>query len=123
MIRKNIAVTLFCLAAFAAVCSFFYMNAENFIKYEPEATTSKAPENVTVTVNGIPEEIPDSDYYRMYLSDSFITVLDSNNTAVYRSQINDVSAFTEKDLYQLETDGIYYTVRSELVEVLNYIID
>ena len=125
MFKKYFAVSVFVAASVFLVCSFFYINAERLIKYESKTVkhdTEQSFADALVSVAGVPEDIPLSEKYRMYMESNCIIIRDNDGNTVYKTEITDISAFTEKDIKQLETDGIVYTARSELIEVLNYIL-
>ena len=125
MFKKYIAVSVFVAASVFLVCSFFYINAERLIKYESKTVkhdTEQSFADALVSVAGVPEDIPLSEKYRMYMESNCIIIRDNDGNTVYKTEITDISAFTEKDIKQLDTDGRVYTSRSELIEVLNYIL-
>lgn len=100
-----------------------YINAERMIKYVLKTSKSNMTQTGEIidNINTHLENIPLSSNYKMTLEGNFIMVYDENHTPVYKSELKSLSNFTESDRKQLQRDGIYYTVRSELVEDLIYI--
>ena len=111
-------------ASVIAICTVFYMNAENFVSYDlksSQTVSETTAENSMSGINSNPENIPYSIGYDMYLKNGYLFVFNSESVPVYRSKTNIISGFTEKDIEQLERNGIHYFARSELIEILNYI--
>ena len=121
MRKKHLFTTAAIIISVISVSAFFYINADNLIKYEPVKAENQVTEALE-KVNTIPEEIPYSPFYRMYLENMNISVTDIDGNSVYTSRIKDKSALTQTDIKQLETDGMYFTARSELVEILCYLV-
>ena len=107
-----------------AVCIIFYMNAERFVSYDVDLSTTSSGITAEIgltDVNSNPENIPHSLGYDMYLKNGILFVFNSENIPVYRSEANVISEFTEKDIEMLERNGIHYSARSDLVEFLHYL--
>ena len=68
------------------------------------------------------DEIPHSELYTVKLTGNKVSVYDADLNKVYHTEV-DIHSFTESDLKQLKQDGLKFAVRSELIEILNYISD
>lgn len=122
---KTYAV-IFCFIISVAAISFLsYRYADKITSYEMcEKSSFKTPTEAKQVQNipaSIPEEIPFSEIYRVNLKDGYICVTDSTGAVLYSRKAANTDMFTVSDIKQLERDGFTYTVRSELLEMLNYI--
>ncbi len=121
--KKIITVLLIVISTIATVGFISYRYAEKIVSYDFEKNVIKS--NTYTKVSGEEyneniDEIPVSEFYTVKIINGEISVSDANLNIVYRTKI-DISAFTSSDLKQLEQDGIKFTARSELIEILNYI--
>lgn len=124
MRKLNIIFAFIAIASVISISALSYLFAENLVVYEHKSYNTQKlcfDTNDTVRINTVPENIPYSNGYVMYLSDGVITVYNDENTEVYFSNSFKITDFTDSDIKQLEQDGIRITERSELLEILSYI--
>ncbi len=124
MRRIKIIFAAIAVITVLSVCALSYLFAESLVVYEHKSYDTPnvlSETDNSVDINTVPENIPYSDGYVMYLSEGVITVYDSDNTEVYLENSCNITDFTASDIKQLEQDGIKITDRSELLEILSYI--
>lgn len=124
MRRIKIIFAAIAVITVLSVCALSYLFAESLVVYEHKSYDTPnvlSETDNSVDINTVPENIPYSDGYVMYLSEGVITVYDSDSTEVYLENSCNITDFTASDIKQLEQDGIKITDRSELLEILSYI--
>lgn len=115
---KFAAISLFFALSAAAAGILSYIYAESLVTYESssENSVTETPAPLCRT----PEEIPEYSEYIMYVKNGVLSVY-GGDKLLYKDENADMSAFTDSDIAELSVDGIKFAVRSDIVEILNYL--
>ena len=119
--RKIMKVTFY-IMSFILIFLVVYLNAESFISYKVISDDDRTIRSEPVSETAIsPEALPISKKYVLKLVGEHICVYDNENKLIFKDMSGCISSLSSKDIYELERDGIVYTVRSEIIEILNYL--
>ncbi len=118
------AFAVFCVISVIGAVAVTYFFRDSIIKYEVIAPVRS--EYVPISAQQreeyiSPGEIPDSEFYTLRLEDGVIVVYDSGGSAVYAVSNEHIGALTKSDVAALTGEGIEIDLRSELIEILNYL--
>ena len=122
---KKCFILLCCIASVTAVSILSYKYADALTEYELSKDALNEKQSIysdsAEYITNIPEDIPASECYRVKLINGHICVYDIDGKNIFRTAHLNTRIFTAEDIKHLERNGLIFTVRSELVEMLNYL--
>ena len=120
---KKYAVVLFAVLSVSAACAALYVWTESFVAYEEVPNEPLAVVTDTDNVPAVTSlaDLPDCAFYTLRLQGETLTVYGDQNRPLYRISSFSNAMLSEKDITELERDGLRLTSRSEVLELLAYL--
>lgn len=120
---KKYAVVLCAVLFVSAACAALYVWTESFVAYEEVPNEPLAVVTDTDNVPAVTSlaDLPDCAFYTLRLQGETLTVYGDQNRPLYRISSFSNAMLSEKDITELERDGLRLTSRSEVLELLAYL--
>ena len=120
---KKYAVVLCAVSSVSAACAALYVWTESFVAYEEVPNEPLAVVTDTDNVPAVTSlaDLPDCAFYTLRLQGETLTVYGDQNRPLYRISSFSNAMLSEKDITELERDGLRLTSRSEVLELLAYL--
>ena len=120
---KKYAVVLCAVLSVSAACAALYVWTESFVAYEEVPNEPLAVVTDTDNVPAVTSlaDLPDCAFYTLRLQGETLTVYGNQNRPLYRISSFSNAMLSEKDITELERDGLRLTSRSEVLELLAYL--
>lgn len=120
---KKYAVVLCAVLSVSVACAALYVWTESFVAYEEVPNEPLAVVTDTDNVPAVTSlaDLPDCAFYTLRLQGETLTVYGDQNRPLYRISSFSNAMLSEKDITELERDGLRLTSRSEVLELLAYL--
>lgn len=107
------------------LCAVFVITlkyANSFTEYEIHINDGKPSEfALNRTAVKSYDDIPYSENYVLKLENNFISVYGNSGERIYSEPITHSQMLSHNDIIELEQHGMYFSDRSQLIEILNYL--
>ncbi len=116
--KFGLIMILSVLTAFAITLRY----ANNFTEYEiSQDDTTKSKYALQRTIAKSHDDIPYAESYLLNLENNDIYVYSNSGELIYTESLSHSEMLSPNDIIELEQHGMFFSDRSQLIEILNYL--